>query len=77
MPFDSLGKMVLLLGLALALVGAGIMLVGRLPFLGNLPGDLSFGRDGFKVYLPIATSIVISIVLTIVVNVALGVFGRR
>jgi hypothetical protein len=77
MPFDSLGKMVLLLGIALALVGAGIMLVGRLPFLGNLPGDLSFGRDGFKVYLPIATSIVISIVLTIVVNVALGVFGRR
>jgi hypothetical protein len=77
MPFDSLGKMLLLFGVTLALVGAGIMLAGRIPFLGNLPGDLTFGRNGFRVYLPIATSIVISIVLTIVVNVLLGVFGRR
>ena len=77
MPFDSLGKMLLLFGVTLALVGAGIMLAGRIPFLGNLPGDLTFGRNGFRVYLPIATSIVISIVLTIVVNVLLGAFGRR
>jgi hypothetical protein len=77
MPFDTLGKMVLLLGVAIALVGAGMLLVGRLPFLGNLPGDLTFGRDGAKVYVPIATSIVISIVLTVVVNVVLAVFGRR
>jgi hypothetical protein len=77
MPFDSLGKMLLLFGVTLALVGAGIMLAGRIPFLGNLPGDLTFGRNGFRVYLPIATSIVMSIVLTIVVNVLLGAFGRR
>ena len=77
MPFDALGKMLLLVGVAIALVGAGIMLAGRVPFLGNLPGDLSFGRDGFKIYVPIATSILISIVLTVLVNLALGVFGRR
>jgi hypothetical protein len=77
MPFDSLGKMLLLFGVTIALVGAGIMLAGRVPFLGNLPGDLSFGRDGSRVYVPIATSIVISLVLTVVVNVLLGVFGRR
>jgi len=77
MPFDSLGKLLLLFGVTIALVGAGIMLAGRIPFLGNLPGDLTFGRDGSRVYLPIATSIVISIVLTVVVNLVLGVFGRR
>jgi hypothetical protein len=77
MPFDSLGKMLLALGLVLAVVGVAIMFAGRIPFLGNLPGDLSFEREGVKVYVPIATSIVISIVLTVVLNLAFGIFGRR
>jgi hypothetical protein len=77
MPFDSLGKMLLVLGLVIAVVGVVIMFAGRIPFLGSLPGDLSFERGGVKVYLPIATSIVISIVLTIVLNLAFGIFGRR
>jgi hypothetical protein len=76
-PFDSLGKMLVLLGLAIVLVGGVIMLAGRLPFLGSLPGDLSFERGGVRVYIPIVTSIVVSIVLTVVLNVALGLFGRR
>ena len=77
MPFDSLGKMLLVLGLAIAVFGASIMFAGRIPFLGSLPGDLSFEREGVKVYVPIATSIVISIVLTIMLNVAFGIFSRR
>ena len=77
MPFDSLGKMMLVLGLVIAVVGAGIMLAGRIPFLGSLPGDLSFERDGVKIYVPIVTSIVISIVLTVVLNLVFGMFGRR
>ena len=77
MPFDSLGKMMLVLGLVIAVVGAGIMLAGRIPFLGSLPGDLSFEREGVKIYVPIVTSIVISIVLTVVLNLVFGMFGRR
>ena len=48
-----------------------------LPFLGNLPGDLSFERGGVRVWIPIGTSIVVSILLTVVLNLALGLFGRR
>lgn len=77
MPFDSLGKMMLVLGLVIAVVGVGIMLAGRVPFLGSLPGDLSFDRNGVKIYVPIVTSIVISIILTIVLNLVFGIFGRR
>ena len=76
-PFDSLGKMLVVLGLVMALVGAGIMVVSRLPFLGNLPGPLSFEVGGVRVYIPIVASIVISILLTVVLNVALGLFNRR
>ena len=77
MPFDSLGKMLLVLGVVIAVVGAGIMLAGKVPFLGNLPGDLSFEREGVRVSIPIMTSIVISIILTVVLNLVFGIFGRR
>jgi hypothetical protein len=77
LPFDSLGKLLLILGLAIAVIGGLMMLGGRLPFIGNLPGDLTFDRNGVRVYLPIATSILLSIVLTVVLNLAFGLFGRR
>lgn len=77
MPFESLGKMLLVLGLVIAVAGVAIIFAGKIPLLGSLPGDLSFERGGVKVYLPIATSVVISIVLTIVLNLAFGIFGRR
>lgn len=74
---ENLGKLLLVVGLMIALVGGFIMLGGRLPFLGNLPGDLSFERDGVRISLPIATSIVISILLTVALNLVFGIFGRR
>lgn len=77
MPFDSVGKMLLLAGVVIALIGAAIMLAGRVPFLGSLPGDLSFERGGTRVSIPIVTSIVLSIVLTVVLNLVLGVLNRR
>jgi hypothetical protein len=77
MPFDSLGKMLLVVGVVIAVVGAGIMLAGKVPFLGSLPGDLSFERDGTRVSIPIVTSIVLSIVLTVVLNLVFGIFSRR
>jgi hypothetical protein len=76
-PFETLGKTLLVLGLVIAVVGGLMMLGGRLPFLGNLPGDLTFEREGGRIYVPIATSIVLSIVLTVVLNLAFGLFGRR
>jgi hypothetical protein len=77
MPFDSLGKLLLVIGVVVALVGAGIMLAGRVPFLGSLPGDISFERGGTRVSFPIVTSVVVSIVLTVVLNLVLGVLNRR
>ncbi len=33
--------------------------------LGRLPGDIVIERDNFRVYIPIATSIVISVILSL------------
>lgn len=53
--------------LGLVLVAAGLLwpLVERLN-LGRLPGDFVIGRGGFRLYLPLATSLIISVVLSLV-----------
>ncbi|MCC6176842.1 MAG: DUF2905 domain-containing protein [Chloroflexi bacterium] len=77
MPFENVGRIFIILGLAIAVAGVVIMLGGRLPFLGHLPGDLAFDRGNVRVYVPIATSIVVSIILTVVLNLLFGFFNRR
>jgi hypothetical protein len=64
----DLGRTLLALGVLLAVVGAALMLLPRLGGipLGRLPGDIVWRRDGFAVYVPIATSILVSIVLSVV-----------
>jgi DUF2905 family protein len=64
----SIGRTLLALGVVLAAVGGLLLLAERFPGLriGRLPGDLSVGRGGFRLYLPLGTSILISILLTLV-----------
>jgi len=63
----ELGKLLLGLGVILVLVGAGLILAGRLGVpLGRLPGDLAWRGKNVQVYFPLGTSILISIALTLV-----------
>jgi hypothetical protein len=63
----ELGRTLIVLGVVLVVAGSLLVLGPRLglPFgLGRLPGDVVVKRDGFTLYLPIATSIVLSVVLS-------------
>jgi hypothetical protein len=70
---DSLGKMLILFGVILALVGGLLLLAGKIPFLGGLPGDIVIRRERWSFYFPLTTSIVISILLTLLFSL----FSRR
>lgn len=70
MPFSDPGKLLVVVGLGIALVG-GVILVARRLGLGQLPGDVSVSSGGFSLFFPIVTCIVISIVLTVVLNIVL------
>jgi hypothetical protein len=59
------GRLLVLLGLGLAGLGALIML--GLP-IGRLPGDIYIKRQNFTFYFPVATSIVLSIILTVILS---------
>jgi Protein of unknown function (DUF2905) len=66
----EMGRLLLVLGIALVLVGGVIMLLGRsgLP-LGRLPGDFVYRGKNTTFYFPLATSILLSVVLSLVVYV--------
>jgi hypothetical protein len=67
---QDIGRLLLVFGGLLAVIGGGLMLFGRF----HLPGDLTFRSGGVTVYIPIATSLILSIVLSVVLNV---VFRHR
>jgi len=58
------GRLLLIFGVLIALIGGALMLFGRF----HLPGDFTFRSGGVTVYVPIATSIILSIVLTVALN---------
>jgi len=62
----SIGKTLLTVGLVIAMVGAAILLFGRIPFLGRLPGDITVQRPGFTLYVPLATSLLLSVLVSLV-----------
>ncbi len=60
----DVGRILLVFGILLAVIGGGLMLFGRF----HLPGDITFKSGNVTLYIPIATSIVLSIILTVVLN---------
>lgn len=70
MDLSGLGRILIVVGILAALVGIAFVIGGRLG-LGRLPGDLSFRLGRGRVYLPLATSLLVSVALTIILNVIL------
>lgn len=60
----DIGRTLIVVGLLIVAVGVALAFGGRVPLLGRLPGDVSFGGDNWRVYAPIGTSILVSLVLT-------------
>ena len=70
MDVSALGRVLLVVGIAVAAVGGFLALGGRLPF-GRLPGDISVQGQSTSVFFPIVSCIVLSVVLTIVLNIVI------
>jgi len=63
---QQIGKYLILAGLVIVLVGALLVLLGRIGFF-RLPGDLEFGGRNWRIYIPIASCIILSIIITLIV----------
>jgi hypothetical protein len=66
--FSELGRWLIILGGGLLVLGLLLTVVGRIPGLGRLPGDILIQRENFSFYMPLGTMIVVSLVLTLLIN---------
>lgn len=64
-PFNF-GKVLIVLGLVIVFVGLVFLYGSKIPWLGRLPGDITWKGKNFTFYFPLATSILVSIVLTVI-----------
>jgi len=65
---EAIGRALVIAGVVIVVVGLALMFADRLPFVGRLPGDIVVRGDGWTVYAPIATSIVVSLGLTLALS---------
>jgi hypothetical protein len=71
MPLEGIGKVLLIAGGVIIVIGLLFVFSQHIPFFGKLPGDIFIKKDNFSFYFPIVTFIIISILLTIIINVIL------
>ena len=73
---EGIGKILLIVGGVIIVLGLVLVFSSHIPFLGKLPGDIIIKRDNFSFYFPVVTFILISIVLTVIVNIILHFMGK-
>jgi Protein of unknown function (DUF2905) len=60
------GKTLIYIGIAVVVLGLIFSVVGKIPWLGNLPGDITIERERFTFFFPLTTCILISVIITLV-----------
>jgi hypothetical protein len=65
---DGIGRLLIIGGVLLAVIGVLLVVAPNIPFLGRLPGDIRVDSDNVRVFIPLGTMLVVSVVLTILLN---------
>ncbi len=79
MDLAGIGRILLIVGIGLALLGGLLLLISRVPFLnnlGHLPGDIRIQGERFSCFVPLVSMLLISILLTIALNILIRLINR-
>jgi hydrogenase-4 membrane subunit HyfE len=60
------GKFLIVLGVIVIALGALLLISGKIPWIGRLPGDILIQKKNYTIYVPLATSIIISLIITFI-----------
>jgi len=63
---SELGKMLIVFGVIMAVVGVVLVLAPKIPWLGKLPGDFTYRGERFTFYFPLATCVLLSVILSLI-----------
>lgn len=62
---QQFGKWLIAIGAIIVVIGLLVVLLGRIGLF-RLPGDFEFGGRNWRIYIPLASSIILSILLTLI-----------
>jgi hypothetical protein len=66
-----MGRLLIVIGIFLIVFGLVFTFWNKIPFLGNLPGDISFHNGNVFFFFPLVSSLIISLILTVILNIVL------
>ncbi|MBI2620325.1 MAG: DUF2905 domain-containing protein [Ignavibacteriales bacterium] len=61
-----IGKILILAGGILVALGLVLVFFDKIPFLGKLPGDLHIKKNNVEIYVPFATSVLLSVMISLI-----------
>lgn len=67
-PFQPIGRFLIIIGVTVVLVGVLLLLLERTGLAGRLPGDFIIRGKRWSIWIPLASSLIISLILTILLN---------
>jgi len=73
---ESIGRWILIAGITITIIGAGIWILARLTGWEKLPGTIKWQSGNLTCIVPILGSIILSILLTVVLNFVIRWFNR-
>ena len=65
----DIGKALIGLGVVLIAVGGAMMLPLKVPLIGRLPGDIFIKKEGFVLYIPITSSILVGMIVSLILRI--------
>lgn len=73
---SAIGRVLLVLGGVLIVLGLVFICGSKLPFLGRLPGDIRIEGRNVSCFFPLATMVLLSLLLTVLLNVLTRLFRK-
>jgi len=70
---EPMGRVLIVVGLLVAVVGLVMVFGSRIPVLGHLPGDIVIKGENLTIFIPLGTMVVVSILASLV----LALLNRR
>ncbi len=74
--FEHMGKMLIFIGVFIVVMGILVVLWGKVPGLGRLPGDIYIESENFRFFFPVVTCLLISAGLTIIINLVMWLLRK-
>jgi len=63
----EMGKILIIFGGTLILLGVILIFIPKVPYLGKLPGDIYIKKENFNFYFPLTSCLIISFIVSFII----------